>query len=137
MISLNPLAIPMPSLPRRGDETEEAAPVLSIRALPGENADSDSGTSAAGNSLAGNELAAKNRIKQLKKQIEQLQQKLRRANARLAALKKARYRTEEARNAAIQPARAEVMALNSALSGVDIALFMAQKLLAGMVNATV
>ncbi|WP_419736184.1 hypothetical protein [Pseudomonas sp. COR18] len=137
MISLNPLAMPMSSLTSRSDDTEDAAPVLSIRALLGEDTDSDFNTASAGDSLAGNELAAKNRIRQLKKQIEQLQQKLRRANARLAALKKARYRSEEARNAAIQPARAEVMALNSALSSVNIALFMAQKLLAGMVNTTV
>lgn len=136
MISLNSLAISMPSLTSRSDETEGAAPALSIRTLLGDDADSDF-TLAPADSLAGNELAAKNRIKQLRKQLEQLQQKLRRANARLAAMKKARYRTEEARNAAIQPARAEVMALNSALNSVNIALFMAQKLLAGMINTTV
>lgn len=136
MISLNSLATPLPSLTSRSDEIDDTAPTLSIRAMLGEDSDSDFGPAASGNSMAGNELAAKNRIKQLKKQLEQLQQKLRRANARLAAMKKARYRSEEAREAAIQPARAEVMALNSALSGLNIALFMAQKLLAGMVNTT-
>jgi len=135
MISLNPLAVQFPSRAQRSDDTDDTA--LSIRPLLGDDSDPDASPSLVGQSMAGNELAAKNRVKQLKKQIEQLQQKFRRANARLAAIKQARYRTEAARNAAMQPARAEVMALNSALSSISVALFMAERIVSGMINTSV
>ncbi|BBP76931.1 hypothetical protein CCU68_24155 [Pseudomonas gingeri NCPPB 3146 = LMG 5327] len=136
MINLNSLSVPMPALTSRSDETDASDSALSIRTLLGEDPDSDSSPSLVGQSMAGNELAAKNRIKQLKRQLEQLQQKLRMANARLAAIKNGRYRSEAARNAAALPARAEVMALNSALSSTSTALFMAEKILSGIVNIT-
>ena len=54
--------------------------------------------------------ALKKRIKQLKKRLDQLQQQLRQANARMAAVKAVRYRSEEVRMSAIMSAKGQVVA---------------------------
>lgn len=69
-------------------------------------------------------LAKKKRIRQLKKQIELLQQKLQRAKARLATVKGAG--SDTGRAMALSSARAQVMAYSTALSMAQTALFQAE-----------
>lgn len=81
--------------------------------------------------------ALKKRIKQLKKRLDQLQQQLREANARMAAVKSVRYRSEEARMSAIMSAKGQVVALNSAVSIALSSLFQAEKALIGSINLSI
>ena len=81
--------------------------------------------------------ALKKRIKQLKKRLDQLQQQLRQANARMAAVKAVRYRSEEARMSAIMSAKGQVVALNSAVSIALSSLFQAEKALIGSINLSI
>ena len=81
--------------------------------------------------------ALQKRIKQLKKRIEKLQQQLRQANARMAAVKSARYRSEEAKISAVMAAKGQVVALTSAVSVALSSLFQAEKMLIGSVNLSV
>ena len=81
--------------------------------------------------------ALKKRIKQLKKRLDQLQQQLRQANARMAAVKSVRYRSEEARMSAIMSAKGQVVALNSAVSIALSSLFQAEKALIGSINLSI
>ena len=78
-----------------------------------------------------------NRIKLLKKRLEQLQQHLRQANARMAAVTAGRYRNDEARTAAIMKAKSQVVSLNSAVSVALSSLFEAEKALIGSVNLSI
>lgn len=71
-------------------------------------------------------LSQAKRIRQLKKQIELLQQKLTRAKARLATLKGPRSEANTGRATALSSARAQVMAYSAALSMAHTALFQAQ-----------
>ncbi len=71
-------------------------------------------------------LAKKKRIRQLKKQIELLQQKLQRAKARLASVKGASSGSDTGRAMALSSARAQVMAYSTALSMAQTALFQAE-----------
>jgi len=77
------------------------------------------------------------RIKLLKKRLEQLQQHLRQANARMAAVTAGRYRNDEARTAAIMKAKSQVVSLNSAVSVALSSLFEAEKALIGSVNLSI
>lgn len=81
--------------------------------------------------------ALKKRIKQLKKRLDQLQQQLRQANARMAAVKAVRYRSEEVRMSAIMSAKGQVVALNSAVSIALSSLFQAEKALIGSINLSI
>lgn len=81
--------------------------------------------------------ALQKRIKLLKKRFEQLQQHLRQANARMAAVKAGRYRNDEARTAAIMKAKSQVVSLNSAVSVALSSLFEAEKALIGSVNLSI
>ncbi|MBV6749851.1 hypothetical protein KV580_06050 [Pseudomonas chlororaphis] len=132
MINLNASLIPSAFLLSSPEESGSAASRLSSDPLLG----GDSGLNLLSDSLAANAKAAQDRVKKLRTQIEQLQQKLRRANARLAATKSGHHPDAAAREAAVQPAKAQVAALGAALNGTSTALFMAEKLMAGMVDTT-
>ncbi|MEF9673883.1 hypothetical protein [Pseudomonas sp. MWU13-2100] len=132
MINLNASLIPPAFLLSSNDDSGSLTNHLSSNPLPGD----DSGSNLLGDSLAGNGKAAKERVKKLRAQIEQLQQRLRRANAQLAATKSARHPNASAREAAVQPAKAQVAALGAALNGTSTALFMAEKLTAGMIDTS-
>jgi len=71
-------------------------------------------------------LAQKKRIRQLKKQIELLQQKLRRATVRLASIKSGHSGSDTGQAMALSSARAQVMAYSTSLSMAQSALFQAQ-----------
>lgn len=76
--------------------------------------------------------AKKKRIKMLRKQIEQLQQRLRRASEHLAMVQSAaRHRFTEAHTQALSAARAQVQAASSALSMAQVALFQAESAVLG------
>lgn len=129
MINLNPQAR-LPAL--------APAPVASTAATQAEDDDrSDSlfGTRASAGNDLGNLLLAK-RLLRLKKQIEQLQQKLRRANARLAMVKAARAGSDAGRAMLVGAARAQVLALTSALSMAQTALFQAESAMIGSVDTS-
>ena len=133
MINLNPSLAPsvflLPSIEESGSFASRPACAPSLG--------DDSGSSLLIDNQAANSKAAKDRVKRLRAQIEQLQQKLRRANEHLAATKSTHHLDEAAREAAIQPAKAQVAALGSALNGTSTALFMAEKLMAGMFDTSV
>lgn len=131
MINLNPALLPRAALP--GDQASTAlddsqalslAPTTSLGRTPAEPAETQGE-------------AAKKRIKRLKQIIEQLQQKLRRANARMAAVKTARYRTEEARLSAIMAAKGQVVSLTSAVTVALSTLFEAEKRMIASVNLSI
>uniref|UniRef100_UPI00160C4846 hypothetical protein n=3 Tax=Pseudomonas TaxID=286 RepID=UPI00160C4846 len=66
------------------------------------------------------------------KQIEQLQQRLRKANERLAMVQSAaRHRTTDAHMQALSAARAQAQAASSALSMAQVALFQAESAVIG------
>ncbi len=132
MITLNTTTAPPAFLLPSSEEIGGSISRLSSGLLLGD----ERGPGLLSDSLAGNDKAAKDQVKKLRAQIEQLQQRLRRANAHLAATKSARHRSEAAREAAVQPAKAQVAALGSALNGTNIALFMAEKLMAGMIDTS-
>ncbi|SDZ54782.1 hypothetical protein [Pseudomonas sp. NFIX28] len=76
--------------------------------------------------------AKKKRAKMLRKQIEQLQQRLRKANERLAMVQSAaRHRFTDAHMQALSAARAQAQAASSALSMAQVALFQAENALIG------
>ncbi|CAI8771355.1 BZIP domain-containing protein [Pseudomonas chlororaphis] len=76
--------------------------------------------------------AKKKRIRLLRKQIEQLQQRLRKANERLAMVQSAaRHRTTDAHMQALSAARAQAQAASSALSMAQVALFQAESAVIG------
>ncbi|MCB2254056.1 hypothetical protein KTQ74_19260 [Pseudomonas chlororaphis] len=76
--------------------------------------------------------AKKKRIKLLRKQIEQLQQRLRKANDRLAMVQSAaRHRGTPAHLQALSAARAQAQAASSALSMAQVALFQAESAVIG------
>jgi len=130
MINLNLSLIPSAFLLPSSEDSGSSR--LSSDPLQGE----DSGLNLLSDSLAANTKAAQDRVKKLRAQIEQLQQKLRRANAQLAATKSGHHPDAAAREAAVQPAKAQVAALGAALNGTSTALFMAEKLMAGMADTT-
>ncbi len=132
MINLNASLIPSAFLLSSSEDSGSSTSRLSSDPLLGD----DSGTNLLKDSLAANDKAAKDRVKKLRAQIEQLQQKLRRANAHLAATKSGHRPDAAARDAAVQPAKAQVAAIGAALNGTSTALFMAEKLMAGMVDTT-
>ncbi|NWB98565.1 hypothetical protein HX882_21955 [Pseudomonas gingeri] len=132
MINLNASLIPPAFLLSSSEDSGSSTSRLSSDPLLGD----DSGTNLLKDSLAANDKAAKDRVKKLRAQIEQLQQKLRRANAHLAATKSGHHPDAAARDAAVQPAKAQVAAIGAALNGTSTALFMAEKLMAGMVDTT-
>ncbi|WP_248798624.1 hypothetical protein [Pseudomonas sp. MWU13-2105] len=132
MINLNTSLIPSAFLLPSSEDSGSSNSRLASDPLLG----ADSGSNLLGVSLTGNGKAAKERVKKLQAQIEQLQQKLRRANAQLAATKSAHHLNASAREAAVQPAKAQVAALGAALNGTSTALFMAEKLMAGMVDTS-
>ncbi|NWA28299.1 hypothetical protein HX870_27800 [Pseudomonas gingeri] len=132
MINLNASLIPSAFLLSSSEDSGSSTSRLSSDPLLGD----DSGTNLLKDSLAANDKAAKDRVKKLRAQIEQLQQKLRRANAHLAATKSGHHPDAAARDAAVQPAKAQVAAIGAALNGTSTALFMAEKLMAGMVDTT-
>jgi len=132
MINLNASMIPSAFLLSSSEDSGSATSHLSSDPLLGD----DSGLNLLSDSLAANAKAAQDRVKKLRAQIEQIQQKLRRANARLAATKSGHHPNAAAREAAVQPAKAQVAALGAALNGTSTALFMAEKLMAGMVDTT-
>jgi len=125
MINLNPQAR-LPALapaPAASEADDRSGSLFSTRA-------------SVGNDLNNPLLANKKRLLRLKKQIEQLQQKLRRANARLAMVKAARSGSEAGRTMLVSAARAQVLALSSALSMAQIALFQAESALIGSVDTS-
>ena len=127
MINLNPQArlpalAPAPAASEAEDD-DRSGSLFSTRA-------------SVGNDLNNPLLANKKRLLRLKKQIEQLQQKLRRANARLAMVKAARSGSEAGRTMLVSAARAHVLALSSALSMAQIALFQAESALIGSVDTS-
>ena len=131
MIHLN-LATRPASLPAL--ITAEAKTVDSTSSVPSRS------QSAIHNALASGDNsveALQKRIKQLKKRIEKLQQQLRQANARMAAVKAARYRSEEAKVSAVMAAKGQVVALTSAVSIALSSLFQAEKMLIGSINLSV
>jgi len=131
MINLNASLIPSAFLLSSSEDSGSPSRLSSDPLLS-----DDSGLNLLSDSLAANAKAAQDRVKKLRAQIEQLQQKLRRANARLAATKSGHHPNAAAREAALQPAKAQVAALGAALNGTSTALFMAEKLMAGMVDTT-
>lgn len=80
--------------------------------------------------------AKKERVLRLRKQIEQLQQKLRRANARLARIGSAKSGSDTGRAMLVSAARAQVLAISSALSMAQSALFLAETSLIGSVDTS-
>ncbi|OLF54677.1 hypothetical protein BTN82_11820 [Pseudomonas chlororaphis] len=76
--------------------------------------------------------AKKKRVKMLRKQIEQLQQRVRKANERLGMVQSAaRHRGTQAHQQALSAARAQAQAASSALSMAQVALFQAESALIG------
>ncbi|MGE7957336.1 hypothetical protein ACQKQA_12225 [Pseudomonas sp. NPDC089530] len=76
--------------------------------------------------------AQKKRVKMLRKQIEQLQQRARKANDRLAMVQgAARHRSTDAHTQLLSAARAQAQAASSALSMAQVALFQAESALIG------
>lgn len=127
MINLNPQArlpalAPAPAAAQAEDD-ERSGNLFGTRA-------------SAGNELDNLLLAKKKHLLRLKKQIEQLQQKLRRATARLAMVKAARSGSEAGRAMLVSAARAQVLALTSALSMAQTALFQAESVMIGSVDTS-